>query len=49
MYVLVKKLEDIKEKYQINEINIKNYESSSKLVKDLCDLQLEYKKRKGCG
>ncbi|MFS7935433.1 hypothetical protein Hanom_Chr05g00403361 [Helianthus anomalus] len=47
--VLTKELEEIKEKYQINEINIKNYESSSKLVKDLCDLQLAYKRKKGCG
>ncbi|KAJ0871822.1 hypothetical protein HanRHA438_Chr11g0516801 [Helianthus annuus] len=47
--VLTKVLEDIREKYHINEINIKNYESSSKLVKDLCDLQLAYKRKKGCG
>ncbi|MFS7930582.1 hypothetical protein Hanom_Chr04g00345961 [Helianthus anomalus] len=44
---LIKELEDIKLKYQLNEINIKHYDTSNKLVKDICDIQLEYKKKKG--
>ncbi|MFS7906755.1 putative transcription factor interactor and regulator CCHC(Zn) family [Helianthus anomalus] len=47
--ILAKELEDIKERYQINELNIKKFDSSSKLVKNLCDQQLAYKKKKGCG
>ncbi|KAJ0540898.1 hypothetical protein HanLR1_Chr09g0301851 [Helianthus annuus] len=47
--MLITELEDIRERYQINELNIKKYESSSKLVKNLCDQQLAYKKKKGCG
>ncbi|MFS7930010.1 hypothetical protein Hanom_Chr04g00339121 [Helianthus anomalus] len=47
--ILTKELEDIREKYNINELNIKKYEYSSKLVKDLRDLQLAYKRKKGCG
>ncbi|MFS7969189.1 hypothetical protein Hanom_Chr09g00806221 [Helianthus anomalus] len=46
---LIKELEEIKLKYQLNEINIKKYDTSSKLVKDICDIQLEYKKKKGAG
>ncbi|MFS7917094.1 hypothetical protein Hanom_Chr03g00185001 [Helianthus anomalus] len=46
--ILTKELEDIREKYHLNEINIKKYESSSKLVQDLCDLQIAYKRKKGC-
>ncbi|MFS7913376.1 hypothetical protein Hanom_Chr02g00141121 [Helianthus anomalus] len=46
---LTKELDEIKQKYQINEVNIKKYEICSKLVKDLCDIQLEYKGKKGCG
>ncbi|MFS7994716.1 hypothetical protein Hanom_Chr12g01109311 [Helianthus anomalus] len=48
MINLIKELEEIKLKYQINEI-IKKYDTSRKLVKDICDIQLEYKKKKGCG
>ncbi|MFS7904829.1 hypothetical protein Hanom_Chr01g00040641 [Helianthus anomalus] len=47
--ILTKELEDIREKINFNEINIKKYESSSKLVNDLCDLLLAYKRKKGCG
>ncbi|MFS7971873.1 putative transcription factor interactor and regulator CCHC(Zn) family [Helianthus anomalus] len=47
--ILTKELEDIKERCQINELNIKKFDSSSKLVKNLCDQQLAYKKKKGCG
>ncbi|MFS7998536.1 putative transcription factor interactor and regulator CCHC(Zn) family [Helianthus anomalus] len=47
--ILTKELEDIRERYQINELNIKKFDSSSKLVKNLCDQQLAYKKKKGCG
>ncbi|MFS7988196.1 putative transcription factor interactor and regulator CCHC(Zn) family [Helianthus anomalus] len=43
------KLEDIKDRYQINELNIKKFDSSSKLIKNLFDQQLAYKKKKGCG
>ncbi|MFS8006399.1 hypothetical protein Hanom_Chr14g01248721 [Helianthus anomalus] len=46
---LTKELEDIKLKYQVNEINIKKYDTSSKLVKDICDIQIEYKEKKGAG
>ncbi|KAJ0542188.1 putative transcription factor interactor and regulator CCHC(Zn) family [Helianthus annuus] len=46
---LIKELEELKLKYQLNEINIKKYDTSSKLVKDICDIQLEYKEKKGCG
>ncbi|XP_022007532.1 cell wall protein IFF7-like [Helianthus annuus] len=46
---VTKELEDIRDRYQINELNIKKFDSSSKLVKKLCDQQLAYKKRKGCG
>ncbi|XP_022040550.1 uncharacterized protein LOC110943103 [Helianthus annuus] len=47
--IVTKELEDIKDKYQINELNIKKFDSSSKLVKNLCDQQLAYHKRKGLG
>ncbi|KAJ0606571.1 hypothetical protein HanHA89_Chr03g0086641 [Helianthus annuus] len=47
--ILTKELEDIRDRYQINELNIKKFDSSSKLVKNLCDQQLAYKKKKGCG
>ncbi|KAF5819132.1 putative transcription factor interactor and regulator CCHC(Zn) family [Helianthus annuus] len=46
--ILTKELEDIRDRYQINELNIKKFDSSSKLVKNLCDQQLAYKKKKGC-
>ncbi|MFS7967308.1 hypothetical protein Hanom_Chr09g00784261 [Helianthus anomalus] len=49
MINFITELEEIKLKYQINEINIKKYDTSSKLVKDICDIQLEYKKKKGFG
>ncbi|MFS7980327.1 putative transcription factor interactor and regulator CCHC(Zn) family [Helianthus anomalus] len=47
--ILTKELEDIRERYQINELNIKKFDSSSKLVKNLCDQQLAYKEKKGRG
>ncbi|KAJ0884265.1 putative transcription factor interactor and regulator CCHC(Zn) family [Helianthus annuus] len=46
---LTKELEDLKVKYQINEINIKKFDTSSNLVKNICDIQLEYKEKKGAG
>ncbi|MFS7918818.1 hypothetical protein Hanom_Chr03g00205601 [Helianthus anomalus] len=46
---LIKELEEIKLRYQLNEINIKKYDTSSKLVKDICDIQSEYKKKKRAG
>ncbi|XP_035838117.1 uncharacterized protein LOC118485776 [Helianthus annuus] len=47
--ILTKELEDIRDRYQINELNIKKFDSSSKLVKNLCDQQLAYKEKKGRG
>ncbi|XP_035838842.1 uncharacterized protein LOC110924338 [Helianthus annuus] len=47
--ILTKELEDIRNRYQINELNIKKFDSSSKLVKNLCDQQLAYKEKKGRG
>ncbi|KAJ0446497.1 putative transcription factor interactor and regulator CCHC(Zn) family [Helianthus annuus] len=47
--VLTKELEDIRDRYQINELNIKKFDSSSKLVKNLCDQQLAFKEKKGRG
>ncbi|KAJ0743680.1 putative transcription factor interactor and regulator CCHC(Zn) family [Helianthus annuus] len=46
---VIKELEDIRDRYQINEFNIKKFDSSSKLVKNLCDQQLTYKENKGRG
>ncbi|MFS7991248.1 hypothetical protein Hanom_Chr12g01068551 [Helianthus anomalus] len=46
---VTKELEDIRDRYQINELNIKKFDSSSKLVKNLCDQQLTYKEKKGRG
>ncbi|MFS7944808.1 putative transcription factor interactor and regulator CCHC(Zn) family [Helianthus anomalus] len=46
---LTKELEDLKVKYQVNEINIKKFDTSSNLVKNICDIQLEYKEKKGAG
>ncbi|MFS7975402.1 putative transcription factor interactor and regulator CCHC(Zn) family [Helianthus anomalus] len=46
---LTKELEDLKVKYQVNEIHIKKFDTSSNLVKNICDIQLEYKERKGAG
>ncbi|MFS7981619.1 putative transcription factor interactor and regulator CCHC(Zn) family [Helianthus anomalus] len=46
---VTKELEDVRDKYQINQLNIKKFDSSSKLVKNLCDQQLAYKEKKGQG
>ncbi|KAJ0430204.1 putative transcription factor interactor and regulator CCHC(Zn) family [Helianthus annuus] len=46
---VTKELENVRDKYQINELNIKKFDSSSKLVKNLCDQQLAYSKKKGSG
>ncbi|MFS7980325.1 putative transcription factor interactor and regulator CCHC(Zn) family [Helianthus anomalus] len=46
---VTKELEDVRDKYQINQLNIKKFDSSSKLVKNLCDQQLAYKEKKGRG
>ncbi|KAJ0958119.1 putative RNA-directed DNA polymerase [Helianthus annuus] len=47
--ILTKELEDIRNRYQINELNIKKIDSSSKLVKNLCDQQIAFKEKKGRG
>ncbi|KAJ0853333.1 putative transcription factor interactor and regulator CCHC(Zn) family [Helianthus annuus] len=47
--ILTKELEDIRNRYQINELNIKKFDSSSKLVKNLCDQQIAFKEKKGRG
>ncbi|KAJ0861499.1 putative transcription factor interactor and regulator CCHC(Zn) family [Helianthus annuus] len=46
---VTKELESVRDKYQINQLNIKKFDSSSKLVKNLCDEQLAYSKKKGSG
>ncbi|KAJ0946943.1 putative transcription factor interactor and regulator CCHC(Zn) family [Helianthus annuus] len=46
---VTKELENVRDKYQINQLNIKKFDSSSKLVKNLCDQQLAYSKKKGSG
>ncbi|MFS7974348.1 putative transcription factor interactor and regulator CCHC(Zn) family [Helianthus anomalus] len=46
---VTKELENVRDKYQINQFNIKKFDSSSKLVKNLCDQQLAYKENKGRG
>ncbi|KAJ0767171.1 putative nuclear polyadenylated RNA-binding protein Nab2/ZC3H14 [Helianthus annuus] len=35
--------------YQQNELNMKKFDASSKVVQDMCDVQLAYKKNKGKG
>ncbi|MFS7890064.1 hypothetical protein Hanom_Chr00s000006g01614371 [Helianthus anomalus] len=42
-------LELLTGKYQQNEINMKKVDTSSKIVQDVCDVQLAYKKNKGKG
>ncbi|MFS7986782.1 hypothetical protein Hanom_Chr11g01014301 [Helianthus anomalus] len=36
-------------KYQQNEVNIKKSDTSSKVVQDVCNMQLAYKENKGKG